>query len=202
MEVRGGRKNSVLRRRTDSLGIKRENLSVDEFAAQATKVAVDSLNFVRNVPRLIGNLYKTVGELNELCPGRPFTPDGHLVGSIGEVVAAYIYDLTLEKCSNLGFDARTRDGQTVEIKLTAGDSVSIASDCDPPAFLIVFQLDTKTGFTEVYNGEFPVSRWRQKTPSKRRVVSLRVSELKKIKPVQPLEKKHSIGNLNQYFASA
>ncbi len=43
------------------------------------------------VPRLVGRLYDIVDRLEELFPGRKFTPDGHLVGSIGEVIAANLY---------------------------------------------------------------------------------------------------------------
>jgi hypothetical protein len=117
---------------------------------------------IQRVPALIAQLYQTVQPLNELFPDRPFTPDGHLVGSIGEVIAAYTYDLTLEKCSNPGFDGRTPTKQTVEIKLTGGDSVSVSSECNPPQFLIVLKLSTNNGFTEIYNGEFPVDLWKRK----------------------------------------
>ncbi len=47
------------------------------------------------VPRLIGRLYDIVDRLEELFPGRKFTPDGHLIGSIGEVIAANLYGLEL-----------------------------------------------------------------------------------------------------------
>jgi hypothetical protein len=47
---------------------------------------------VRGVPALIAQLYQIVRALNKLFPDRPFTPDGHLVGSIGEVIAADTYD--------------------------------------------------------------------------------------------------------------
>ena len=36
----------------------------------------------------IRELYRITAELEEKYPGRCFTPDGHLVGSIGEVYAA------------------------------------------------------------------------------------------------------------------
>jgi hypothetical protein len=40
---------------------------------------------------LIRQLYSVVAALEEEeFEGRKFTPDGHLVGSIGEVVAAYV----------------------------------------------------------------------------------------------------------------
>jgi len=158
----------------------------------------DVTSSIREVPALIAQLYRTVRELNKLFPNRPFTPDGHLVGSIGEVIAAHTYDLTLEKCSNLGFDAKTLDQQTVEIKLTGGDSISISSDCNPPDFLIVLKL-TKTGFSQIYNGEFPVEAWKGKKASKRKVVSLRIKELTKLKPSHPLRAKHSLDELNRLF---
>ena len=43
----------------------------------------------------IRELYRITAELEEKYPGRRFTPDGHLVGSIGEVYAAEKYGLTL-----------------------------------------------------------------------------------------------------------
>jgi hypothetical protein len=44
---------------------------------------------VQEIPKLIKELYGIVDSLEALFPGRHFTPDGHLVGSIGEVLAAY-----------------------------------------------------------------------------------------------------------------
>ena len=70
------------------------------------------------VPALIGDLLKTTQRLNTLFEGRPFTPDGHLVGSIREVVAEYIYDLKLQRASTPQVDAHTADGRSVQIKLT------------------------------------------------------------------------------------
>jgi hypothetical protein len=156
---------------------------------------------IRRMPNLIARLYQIVRELEALFEDRPFTPDGHLVGSIGEVVAAHIYDLQLEKCSNPGFDARTQKGHSVEIKLTGGDSVSVSSDCEPPKFLVVLKLNMKIGFTEIYNGEFPVELWNRKTASKRKVVSLRISELKDQKPTQNLEQKNSLEEFNRLFVA-
>jgi hypothetical protein len=153
----------------------------------------------RLVPALIAQLFQTVRALHKLFPGRPFTPDGHLVGNIGEVIAAYTYDLTLENCSNPGFDAKTQTLQTVEIKLTGGDSVSVSSECNPPQFLIVLKLSRNSGFTEIYNGEFPFELWKRKSASKRKVVNLRLNELKKLKPAQILSTKHSLEELNRLF---
>ena len=38
------------------------------------------------LPAPIADIYRAVAALEQLYPGRKFTPDGHLVGSIGEVI--------------------------------------------------------------------------------------------------------------------
>jgi hypothetical protein len=40
------------------------------------------------LPEPVAKIYEAVEELQKFYPGRKFTPDGHLVGLIGEVVAA------------------------------------------------------------------------------------------------------------------
>lgn len=57
-----------------------------------------------------------MGKLTErLFPGRHFTPDGHLVGSLGEVWAAHLSGMTLAPASNRGYDGTCPDGQQVQI---------------------------------------------------------------------------------------
>ena len=154
---------------------------------------------ITDIPRLIGELFNIVKSLNEIFPERPFTPDGHLVGSIGEVVARYIYGISLEKCSNEGFDAKTKDGHTVEIKLTGkkGTSVSVSSEAEPPDYLIVLKL-TEDGFVEVYNGKFPVELWQKKTASKRKVKSLPLNELRPLNR-SLLRQENSLEDFNRFF---
>ena len=52
------------------------------------------------LPPPVAAIYRAVTELEALYPGRRFTPDGHLVGSIGEVVAAEALGLTLYPMSH------------------------------------------------------------------------------------------------------
>jgi hypothetical protein len=156
---------------------------------------------MRRLPDLIGQLFQTVHALRKLYPERPFTPDGHLVGSIGEVVAAYTYALVLERCVNKGFDARTEAKQTVEIKLTCGESVAVSSDSKTPDLLLVLKLRPEAGFEEIYNGQFPLDLWRRKKASKRRTVNLRLNELRKISP-KLLKEKHPLEQLNRQFETA
>ena len=39
------------------------------------------------IQRLVPELFRVIAELEAAVPGRHFTPDGHLIGSIGEVIA-------------------------------------------------------------------------------------------------------------------
>ncbi|WP_225316896.1 MULTISPECIES: DUF6998 domain-containing protein [Marinobacter] len=67
---------------------------------------------------LVKQLYATVSELEKMFPGRHFTPDGHMVGSLGECLVADAYALELKPASNKGYDAITASGLEVEIKAT------------------------------------------------------------------------------------
>jgi hypothetical protein len=102
----------------------------------------------KRFPQLIQNLYRIVGELEAMFPGRPFTPDGHMVGSLAECFAEYYYGLNLYVCSYPGHDAHTADCD-VEIKATQGNSVSLRSGPDP---LLVLRLLRDGSFEEIYNG--------------------------------------------------
>ena len=73
---------------------------------------------IESIPLLVKKLYKIVKEFEELFPERRFTPDGHLVGSIGEVIAAHRYGLTLVSTNERGHDAITDQNLCVEVKST------------------------------------------------------------------------------------
>ena len=63
-----------------------------------------------NFRALVKQLYATVNELEAMFPGRRFTPDGHMVGSLGECLVADAYNLDLKTASNRGYDAITKGG--------------------------------------------------------------------------------------------
>ena len=73
---------------------------------------------------VVKQLYATVNELEAMFPGRHFTPDGHLVGSLGECLVADAYNLELRTASNEGHDA-VRVGDVPKIvealKVVSGD---------------------------------------------------------------------------------
>jgi hypothetical protein len=97
----------------------------------------------------IKELYSVVNELEQQFPGRHFTLDGHLVGSIGEVLAASMYDLELLKASTEIHDAKAKNGKMVQIKATQVKSVCLSNE---PEHLIVLKLQEDGSADVVYNG--------------------------------------------------
>lgn len=97
----------------------------------------------------IKELYKITNELERCYPGRKFTIDGHLAGSIGEVIVAEHYGLDLLPNSTKTHDAKTKDGKMVQIKATQVKGIAISSE---PDYLIVIRLLSDGSWDEIYNG--------------------------------------------------
>jgi hypothetical protein len=80
---------------------------------------------------LLAQIYSAVAELETMFPGRHFTPDGHMVGSIGEAIAAYHYGIDLHRPGHKVFDGR-KNGKQIQ--------------------LLVLKLEQNGDFKEIYNG--------------------------------------------------
>lgn len=102
------------------------------------------------LPAPVAKIYEAVEALEASYPGRKFTPDGHLVGSIGEVVAAQAFGLTLYPASFPGHDAIDSTGKAVQIKLTSTRSVSLYATCER---LIVLQIISPAEAEVVFDGD-------------------------------------------------
>lgn len=100
------------------------------------------------LPKPVAQIYKAVAALEALYPNRKFTPDGHLVGSIGEVIAAEALGLTLRPMSRSGHDAYDINGD-VQIKLTARSRVAMYGTCDR---LVVLRVMSPEEAEIVYDG--------------------------------------------------
>ena len=97
----------------------------------------------------IKELYKITNELERTYPGRKFTVDGHLVGSIGEVIVAEHYGLSLLPNSTKTHDAVSKEGKFVQIKATQVNGIAISSE---PDYVIVIKILSDGSWEEIYNG--------------------------------------------------
>ena len=103
----------------------------------------------KSLSEIIQELFATVRELESRYPGRKFSIDGHLLGSIGEVIAAEHYGLTLLKNSFEKHDAVDKQNRMVQIKATQINRIAISSE---PDYLIVIQIAPNGSWLEIYNG--------------------------------------------------
>lgn len=106
---------------------------------------------------LIKDIYRAVNELektftDETGKKRHFTPDGHMVGSIGEVLARYHYGIELFTASTKTHDGKIGE-RKVQIKATQGEAILIRlSSSDRPDFLLVLKISELGVAEEIYNG--------------------------------------------------
>ncbi|WP_206215108.1 hypothetical protein, partial [Adlercreutzia sp. ZJ138] len=87
--------------------------------------------------------------LEEMYPGRHFTPDGHMVGSLGEAITSEWYGLRLFKAAYPIHDGVAPDGRLVQVKATQGNKIGIN---EKPDYLIVLKMHRDGTFEEIYNG--------------------------------------------------
>jgi len=103
---------------------------------------------VEETRKLVQKIYEITARLQELHPKKNFTPDGILVGSLGEVLAEHHYGLTPLSVGTKGHDCSI-DGMFVQIKTTQRKSIQIGEPCD---HLIALQLARNGTVSEIYNG--------------------------------------------------
>ena len=134
----------------------------------------------------IKKIYALVAKLEQQYPGRHFTPDGHMLGSIGEVYAAEEYGLQLYDASHPLHDAVTLDGREVQIKLTQTNRIALY-EC--PDYLIVLKIDNEGIIREVYNGSGhepwtlagAIRKNGQRTISLKKLMSIAVPDEQRVK---------------------
>ena len=167
------------------------NLQIERISYNKAKIEM--------IREKVQKMIAIVAELELEFPGRHFTLDGHLVGSIGEVMAAYYYGIELYKASSEKHDGIV-DGREVQIKTTQQDDIVINAK---PDYLLVLYLTKKGDVYEVYNGtgEFP---W--KTASKRDSHNnrhMRVNKLMELDTMVPAEDRikrvHSIEKMRKEY---
>lgn len=106
---------------------------------------------------LMRRLAELVNQFEALAPGRAFSPDGHMVGSIGELIASTEHSLVLTTASTRGVDAirELPDGTTrkVEIKTTTRKSFAFRHWDAASDEVIAIILNIRAGTWEtVYDG--------------------------------------------------
>ena len=133
----------------------------------------------------VRTLLDNVNALETMFPGRRFTLDGHLVGSVGEVAAAYHYGIELFPPSTERHDGSIGN-RNIQIKITQTENVLIGEE---PEYLIVLYLARTGKIYEVYNGPGVIPWETAGKPDKRGYKHLRVNKLMSLdKEIEPEER--------------
>ncbi len=81
------------------------------------------MNQINKFKKAIKNLYLSVAKLQTAFPDKPFTPDGRMVGDIGEAIAALKFNVVIDKRLRRHWDGYRIDSSG---KKTRGSSKSDA----------------------------------------------------------------------------
>lgn len=127
---------------------------------------------------------------------RLFTPDGRMVGDIGEVIAGIFYQIELDKVGRRDWDG-TYNSRNVQIKTTGGKSTYLKK---PPkegfanGLLMVFHINRESGEYElVYNGNIQCvwDELKNKRLDKTGAKTIQLDRLRKLQKSVHSKKYHS-----------
>ena len=114
------------------------------------------MNQINQLKEAIKDLYSSVAKLQAAFPGKPFTPDGRMVGDIGEAIAALKFNVVLDKRLRRDWDGYRIDSfeekSEVQVKATQKDETYLKK---PPheGDLIVFKIFDNGEWECCYDGK-------------------------------------------------
>mgnify|MGYP006977845905 CR=1 FL=1 len=103
----------------------------------------------QEVARALESIFSGISHLQDSFPGRQFTIDGRLVGDIGEVLAAMVYEIELDGVSQPTHDGTASNGGRVQIKATLQDALTFKT---VPEYYLGIKINRSGTFEEIYNG--------------------------------------------------
>ena len=136
--------------------------------------------------KAIIHLYVSVSKLHSAFPDRKFTPDGRMVGDIGEAIAALEFSVILDKKSKKHWDGHRVDSigkeRKVQIKTTQRDETYLK---EPPyeGDLLVFKIFRNGKWKCYYDGSI-MKVWKSLKNKNLDPTGAKIISLKKLKVLQ------------------
>lgn len=135
----------------------------------------------RKLREKIRQIYSIAAELEEMFPGRKFTPDGNMVGSIGEAIAAFEYGVELFALCTPGIDGAA-NGRNVQIKATQGREVALKKPKSGD-LLLVIRINSEGSWEKVYDGDLERA-WNALETQKETYMREKTISLKRLRELQ------------------
>jgi len=129
-------------------------------------------------------IFDGIEQLREAFPGKSFTIDGRLVGDIGEIIAAFEYDIELYEVQKADHDGETSDGRKVQVKATFKDSLTFKT---VPDYYLGFKLFEDGRHEEMFNGPGRIiyEHYKHRKGIGETLLSFSVNELKRLSEMVP-----------------
>jgi hypothetical protein len=103
----------------------------------------------------IREMFQVQRLLHEAFPKRPFTPDGRMIGDIGEAIAEISYRVTVDTGIRKHWDGKREEGNAkcaeVQIRATQKDDTYVKQSPDVGC-LLVFKISPDGTWECCYNG--------------------------------------------------
>ncbi len=100
----------------------------------------------------IRQVYSIATDLEKMFPGRKFTPDGHMVGSIGEAIAKIDFGVELFPTHIHPNTDGTINGREVQVKATQGVGVAVKKPRQGDLLLVV-KINSDGSWERIYDGD-------------------------------------------------
>ena len=104
------------------------------------------------ISHILGTVFNAQKALRTLAPEFKWAGMGNLLGDYGELIAIEKYNLTKAIGSTDGYDAKTLDGKTVQVK--ANHSANMIGFRGLADLMLVLHIDSSGNYDEVYFGSF------------------------------------------------
>lgn len=145
-------------------------------------------NEIIAVKSIIATLYSAQNALRALAPDFKWAGLGNLLGDYGEFIAIKHYNLEKAPSGSSGFDAKTSDGKTVQVKTNhAAAMIGYRGTAD---LMLVIHVYADGEWEEVYLGSFKKVNDNSNFSKRDNKHTITISKLKKLQKLA--EDKNSI----------
>ena len=125
---------------------------------------------------ILASIFSSQNALRALAPEFNWSGLGNLLGDFGELVAIEDYQLQKAPTGASGYDAVTKDGQTVQIKTNfVANQIGFRGKAD---LLLVIGINTDASWKELYFGDFEKVKAISRYSSRDNKFMVAVSKLK------------------------
>lgn len=113
---------------------------------------MDKSSRIEAVKGVIASLFASQRTLRAIEPGYKWAGLGNLLGDFGEFVAMHAYNLDKASPGSNGFDAKTKDGKSVQVKTNhSASQIGFRGEAD---LMLVMHVHDSGEWEEIYFGPF------------------------------------------------